>query len=320
MYQIETDHDVAIVGGGIAGLSAALMLARARIPVCVVDAPGESVYDGPTHNWLTNDGADKAALLARGRAEIESYPDVTIREDRVTGVDRDAFGYTLSLASGDEIEADKLVLSPGLSLTAGATGIDGFDERFGRDIFTCPYCHGYEQADRRIALIGTAEQDAMFAKLLSNWSGTLDYVAHDGPSAEMVAPVLEHLSSGSAHPGRVVRIEGEPGAPICVLDNGTEVAADVLFLSDLPGAGLSPLAESLGIEKGLHPQTGKVVFKTDATGRTPLGDLFLIGDARTGFSTLAGAANEGMVAGFMLSNEIIEARLKDAGVATDKAA
>ena len=91
-------------------------------------------------------------------------------------------------------------------------------------------------------------------------------------------------------------------------------------MSDLSGTGLSPLAESLDIEKGLHPQTGKVMFQTDATGSTPLGDVFLIGDARTGFSTLAGAANEGMVAGYMLSNEIIEARLKDVGVATDKAA
>lgn len=323
MYQIEADHEVAIVGGGTAGLSAALMLARARVPVCVIDAPGGTSHDGETHNWLTNDGADKAAILTEGQAEVARYPDATFREDRVTGAERDGFGYTLSLASGGTVEAKRLVLSTGAAWKPDATGIEGFDERFGRDIFTCPYCHGYEQADRRIALIGTGEQDADFAKLLANWTGALDYISHDGPAAEAVAPALERLSSGRAFSGRVARIEGEAGAPVCILDDGSEVAADAVFLADRPGTELSPLAETLGIEKGLHPQTGKVVFKTDAAGRTPLGDVFLVGDARTGFSTLAGAANEGMLAGFMLSNDVIESRLRDAGVpvaARDRAA
>lgn len=314
MYQIETDYEVAVVGGGTAGLSAALMLARARMPVCVIDAPGGTSYDGETHNWLTNDGTDKAAILAEGRAEVARYPDAAFRDDRVTGVDRDAFGYTLTLEAGETVEVKRLVLSTGAAWSPDATGIEGFDARFGTDIFTCPYCHGYEYADRRIALIGTAEQDADFAKLLSNWTGALDYISHEGPAAETVGPVLKRLSSGRAHSGRVVRIEGEAGAPVCILDDGSEIAADALFLSDRPGAEFSPLAEALGIEKGVHPQTGKVVFKTDAAGRTPLGDVFLIGDARTGFSTLSGAANEGMLAGFMLCNDVIESRLRDAGI------
>lgn len=317
MYQIKTDYEVAIVGGGTAGLSTALILARARIPVCVIDAPGPGSYAGETHNWLTNDGAKKSDILVEGLSEVDSYSDATLREDRVTGVERDAFGYTLTLSSGDVIEARRLVLSTGANWAPGATGINGFDQRFGQDIFTCPYCHAYEYSDRRIALIGTGEQDSNFLKLLSNWTSDLSYISHDGPETTKLSGVLGQVSKGEAHSGRVIRIEGEPGAPRCILEDGTEVDADVVFLSDVAGIELPPLAEALGIEKGLHPQTGKVVFKTDAAGRTPLGDVFLVGDARTGFSTLAGAANEGSIAGFMLCNDVIEARLKEVGVSAD---
>ena len=306
MYRMDTDFDVVIVGGGVAGLSAALILGRSHVSVCVVDDADAATYVGESHNFLTNDGETKASIVAKGAAELERYPKVEQRAGRVSAIERDAFGYTLSLRDGGEISTPRVIFAPGLSYPRNALGIAGFDERFGRDVFTCPFCHGFEYTDRRIALIGSNPNDGHFAKLLSNWSSDVTYLRHDGPDAGEEG--FSELPGDRLIDERVTAIEGEPGAPAAVLVDGRRVEADVIFVADLPGEGRWPLIDSLGVARGLHPITGKPVYKTDQVGRTDLGDVFIIGDARTGFSTLSGAANEGMIAGFMVTNDVIEAR------------
>lgn len=310
MYQIDTDHEVAIIGGGVAGLSAALILARARIPICVIDDPEGAVYRGEAHNFLTNDGETKARIVGKGAAEVARYPAAEQRRARVTSIENDTLAYELTLSDGTEVSSKRLIFAPGFCYPAGAMGIDGFDARFGQDIFTCPYCHGYEFVNRKIVLIGATERDGDFLRLLSNWSADLHYITHDGIEAKALGPSYSRFSSGRAIEGRVARIEGVTGAPIAVLEDRRKVSADVFFVADLPYDTSWPIIDALGVKRGLHPITGKPVYKTDQTGRTDLGNVFIIGDARTGFSTLSGAAHEGMIAGFMLINDIIEARTK----------
>lgn len=308
---MQTDHDVVVVGGGVAGQSAALMLGRAHVNTGLIDDPGAAVYSGETHNMLTNDGRTKAEIVSDGAEDIGRYPSVASYRDRVDAVEKDAFGYLLTLAGGRQVSTSRIVFALGYRYPTGAMGIDGFDERFGTDVFTCPYCHGFEYTDRRIALIGSTATDGHFLRLLQNWSSTVSYLRHDGPGAE--AEGFPELSGGVFLEERVARIEGAEGAPVAVLESGRRVESDVLFVADMPGDNTWPQIDALGIERGLHPVTGKAVYKTDAAGRTDLRDVFVIGDARTGFSSLTGAANEGMVAGFMLTNDIIEARSKAKG-------
>jgi thioredoxin reductase len=313
MYQIDTDFDVAVIGGGVAGQSAALILGRAHVSVCVIDDAEAAVYRGESHNFLTNDGKTKAAILAKGAAELARYPAVAQRQGRVAGIEKDALGYTLILAGGEEITVARVILAMGYRYSAGALGIDGFDERFGQDVFTCPYCHGFEYTGRHIAMIGSNPRDGHFLRLLSNWSAQITYIRHDGPDAS--GESFSDLPRARVANARAARIEGALGAPFVVLEDGARVAADVIFIADLPGDNTWPLIDALGIARGLHPITGKPVCKTDPTGRTDLRDVFVIGDARTGFSTLAGAAHEGMIAGFMLANDVIEARARSAAPA-----
>jgi thioredoxin reductase len=310
MYSIATDYEVAVVGGGVAGLSAAMMLGRARVKVCVIGDAAATLYRGRTHNFLTNDGATKQEILAKGQAELGQYPSIEQRVGRVVEITRDALSYELTLADGSELSARRLILALGLSYPAGSTGIDGFDERFGQDIFTCPYCHGYELSERRIVLIGSSERDADFLRLLSNWSPDLHYIAHNGPPGRTMAPILDQVADGSCVEGQVEAIVGDPGRPVAILQDGQRIEADAFFIADLPDTTSWPIIDALGIERGLHPLIKKPVYKTDAAGRTDLKDVFIIGDARSGFSTLAGAAHEGVIAGFMMTNDIIEARTK----------
>ncbi len=308
MYNSDVDYEVAVIGGGLSGLGAALTLARSRVSVVVIDDKDAALYKGVAHNFITNDGRAKADIIAGGMADLGRYPDATQYHARAVAIERDAFGYEISLSDGKVILSRRVIFALGYGYEKNAMGIDGFDERFGQDIFTCPYCHGYELSDRRIALIGTNERDGIFLKLLSNWTSQLHYISHAGPATSKLGMNFASVSEGIALDGKAVRVEGQIGSPVVTLDDGRRIEADAVYVGDLPFQNNSALIDALGIERGLHPMTGKAMYKTDATGRTDLGDAFIIGDARTGFSTLVGAAHEGMIAGVMLANDIIETR------------
>lgn len=306
MYEMAVDHDVIVIGGGIAGQSAALMLGRAHVSVGLIDDPDTAVYSGETHNMLTNDGKTKSQILAEAGDDLARYPTIIRHSTRAEAIEKDACGYAVTLTSGEVLTTAHLIFAMGYHYPANAMKIGGFDERFGGDIFTCPYCHGFEYTDRRIALIGSSTHDGQFLRLLSNWSSQLTYLRHDGPNLDTDA--FSNSPGNLLVDDRVSRLDGPLGAPVVVLEDGRRIETDVIFIADLPGGNRWSLIEGLGIEREPHSITGKPVYKTDAVGRTDLRDVFIIGDTRTGFSGLSGAANEGTLAGFMLTNDIIESR------------
>lgn len=309
MYATESDYEVIIVGGGVSGLSAALLLARSCVRVCLISDASKNMYKGKTHNFLTNDGETKEAIEAKGRLEIENYSGATMLEGTVSNVTRGTLEYGIELSSNKFLTAKKVIFAMGFRYPYDSTGIEGFDARFGLDVFTCPYCHGYELINRRIILIGTSDNDVPFARILSNWFNDVVYITHKGMSREEFESGVSGVQGLSIAAGVASEISGKIGSPLVALSDGADIKGDSIFLADLDGSASSwPLIDSLGIERGLHPLTGKAIYKTDAVGRTDLGNVFIIGDARTGFSTLAGAAHEGMIAGYMVTNDIIDER------------
>lgn len=312
MYITEADYEVVVIGGGVAGLSAALLLARSLVKVGLVHNESGALYRGETHNFLTNDGESKSTIENKGRKEVLQYPSATLIEGVVVAISKSAVDYTVDLADGKSITTKKLVFALGLRTVSNSTGIDGFDARLGFDVFTCPYCHGYELMQGKVVLVGTSENDVTFIRLLSNWFKDLTYITHRGASKADVELGIGSESSIEVIEGNAIAISGSTGSPMVAVSNGLKVEANTIFLADLSTNLSWPLIDSLGIERGLHPLTKKAIYKTDAVGRTDLGSVFIIGDARTGFSTLAGAAHEGMIAGYMLTNDIIEERERSA--------
>ena len=186
-------NDVAIVGGGPAGLSAALVLGRARRRVVVVDvgvprnAPATRM-----HGFLSRDGMPPADLLSAARAEVQRYG-VEIIEDRVVDV---TAGFALRLASTRVIEARHVLLTTG----AADQLPDVLDarERWGRDLLHCPYCDGWEVRDQPLGVLGTGAGSVEHAHLLRQWTADVILFTHTQPVADAERATLGAAGSGSS--------------------------------------------------------------------------------------------------------------------------
>src|SRR3954466_13565579 len=171
---METDgYDVVVVGGGAAGLSAALVLGRARRRVLVVD--GGAPRNAPAahmQGFLSRDGMPPAELLRAARDEVRRYG-VEIVEDRV--VDATA-GFALRLASGRTVHARHVLLASGA--VDELPDVLGARARWGRDLLHCPYCHGWEVRDQPLGVLGTGPDSVEYAHLIRQWSDDVVLFTH----------------------------------------------------------------------------------------------------------------------------------------------
>jgi thioredoxin reductase len=172
-------YDVVIIGGGSAGLSAALVLSRARRRVLVVDA-GEPRNAPATHlhGYLSRDGMPPAELLDAGKREVRQYGG-----DIVTAIVRDLVPdgrseFWVLLADGQRIPARRLLVTTGLR--DELPDIQGLSDRWARDVLHCPYCHGHEVRDRRIGVIGGTPGAVRYAQIVRQWTHDLVYFTPPG--------------------------------------------------------------------------------------------------------------------------------------------
>jgi len=166
-------YDVVVIGGGAAGLSAALVLSRARRKVLVVDAG--SPRNAPAahmHGYLSRDGMPPAELLAAGRREVTSYGG-DILDGTVTNLVAAGDGFTALLAGGQRISARRVLVTTGLR--DELPDIPGLRDRWARDVLHCPYCHGHEVRDRRLGVIGGPPGAARYAQIVRQWTNDLTY-------------------------------------------------------------------------------------------------------------------------------------------------
>src|SRR4249919_2602596 len=166
-------YDVVIVGGGAAGLSAALVLGRARRRIAVIDAG--SPRNAPAahmQGFLSRDGMSPADLLAAGRVEVTGYG-VELLEEQVVAIDT---GFFVRLAGGHVLKARRILVATGV--LDELPDIPGVRERWGRDLLHCPYCHGWEVRDQPLGVLGTLPGSVQHALLVRQWSDDVIFFAH----------------------------------------------------------------------------------------------------------------------------------------------
>ena len=163
----DVQYDVIVAGGGAAGLSGALLLARARWRVLVLDdgAPRNVPADG-VHNWLTRDGLPPAEIARIGRDEVTGYGG-EVRDARITAARATPSGFAVT-AGGREYTGRRLLATTGL--TDEIPAVDGLSERWGADVFGCPFCHAWEHRDTRIGVLSTGPHDLMKAHIAARWT------------------------------------------------------------------------------------------------------------------------------------------------------
>jgi thioredoxin reductase len=173
-----SDFDVVVIGGGAAGLSAALVLARARRTVLVID--GGARRNAPAahmHGFLSRDGLPPAQLLAIGRDEVIAYGGTILDGSVVDVAPSGTAEFCVGLANGDRFSARRLLVATGLR--DELPDIPGLRERWAPDVLHCPCCHGYEVRDERLAVIGQSPDAVRYAQIIRQWSDDVTLVIPD---------------------------------------------------------------------------------------------------------------------------------------------
>ena len=306
-------YDVVVVGGGAAGLSGALMLARSRRSVVVVDAgePRNSPAEG-VHGLLGHDGVPPGVLLERGREEVRRYGGHVVT-GLVVAASRDQDDFLVTLSDGRVVRARRLLVTTGL--TDALPAVPGLAERWGRDVVHCPYCHGWEVRDWAIAVLGSGPMSVHQALLFRQLSDEVTYVSHTVPpsdeQAEQLAARGVTLVDGEA---AGVEVDDDRLTGLRLVD-GTVVDVQAVVVSTRMVARTGFLAD-LGLEAVEHPGGVGQHITADATFRTSAPGVWVAGNvtdlsAQVGASAAAGAGAGAQINADLVAEETgraVEAR------------
>jgi thioredoxin reductase len=281
--------DVVIIGGSYAGMSAAMQLARARRRILVVDGGmRRNRFAATSHGFLGQDGRSPDAIAAEGKRQLLAYPTVQWLDGEAMQVTQAPDGFAVRTKAGQLVRTRLLVLATGV--VDELPEVPGLAERWGKHVFHCPYCHGYELGQGSIGVLAVSPVSLHHATMLPDWGTVtlftngaieLDEAQRQALAARGVTIELE-------------RVEGIVDAATVVLADGRRVVTDGLFTASRTRVS-SPVAEQLGCRFEESP-IGTYI-QTDALKATSVQGVFACGDAARMAGSVAFAVGDGVQAG-----------------------
>lgn len=304
--------DVIIVGGGAAGLSAALLLAQARRAVLVVDA-GEprNRFDDHMHGYLTRDGLDPKELVRLGREEAERFGAVVVRRRAVGARVREAGRrFEVELDDGEVAVGRRLLVATGIR--DELPDIDGIAEDWGAAVFHCPYCSGTEVAGQTVALLACGPESIAEAHLMLQYTDSVVLLTNDclsvpeasrrGLSARGIR-LVDGAVTGTRH-----RTDGSFSGVVHA--DGRETDCDFLLVSPTTHP-LRHLLDAVGATVRQEPDKDGIYVPSDDSGLTSAAGVWAAGNLRDGNAQVIDAAAQGVKAAIALNADLVHETMEE---------
>ncbi|MBD1384766.1 NAD(P)/FAD-dependent oxidoreductase [Mucilaginibacter rigui] len=296
----KNQYEVIIIGGSFAGLSAAMALGRSVRRVLVIDNGDPCNKKTPhSHNFLTNDGATPADITMAARRELAAYKTVKLVTDTVENVVQIDEGFKVTATKAQTFITKKVLIATGLKDIM--PNIPGFADCWGTSVIHCPYCHGYEVYQEKLAVFGNGDEGFEFAKLINNWSRDLTLFTNGistfNPGQEQ--KLKEH---------GIKVIQTKIAGIDCVnnqvqaikLIDGTEHAIRAIF-ARVPFKQHTDIPEQLGC---VLTEQGQI--QTDKFCATTIPGIYAAGDNSSPLRGVANAVANGTMAGVFINKALID--------------
>ena len=290
-------HDVIVVGGSYAGMAAALQLLRARRSVLVVDAgQRRNRFASHSHGFLGQDGADPAAIAATARRQLEAYPTLAWIDGLATGASgvRDAFA--VATEDGATHAGRRLLFATGVA--DELPPLPGLAERWGRSVFHCPYCHGYELGGGRIGVVATGPMSVHQAALLPEW-GAITFFTNGALALDPAARADLERRGVAVEETAVAGLEAHADVRLA---DGRLLSFAGLFTASraVPATGI---AEAMGCALMETPMGVQV--RTSEAKETSIPGVFACGDLARVPHSVSLAVGDGAWAGAQLHRSLV---------------
>lgn len=292
--------DVVIVGGSSAGLSAALVLGRSLRDVIVIDDRKPcNRFSRASHGFLTRDGAPPSELLRLAHEQLGQYPNVSLKAATALHIERTGTGFEIISSDASTLQARTVLLATGLH--DELPPLDGIKGLWGKSVFHCPYCDGFEVKGKAIAVYGVDKAALHQVIMLRNWTDNLALCVADGWN--LAAAQREKLTRLGIQviEQPVVTLESTEAAIQAIrFADGTSLACDALFIRPKT-AHRTAFAHDLGCKVDEHD-----VVQVDLRGRTSAEGVYAAGDISSPIRSVAIAVAQGAAAAYGINADLIE--------------
>ncbi len=289
--------DVIIVGGGPAGLSGALLLARCRRNILVIDtAEPRNKFSHALHGYLTRDGYSPEEFLKIARDQLLPYG-IKILRQAVLKIEKKEDFFIISTSKAKEFRTKNVLLATGL--VNKLPDIPGIEKFFGISAFHCPYCDGWEVRDKALGVHDTRKGAFDLSLALRSWSSDVTLFVHDLENKDQQKIRLLKRNGIKIHFEKIVKLEGKNGAlDRVILQSGKAIPIQALFINTGHDQH-SDLAASLNCE--FDP---KGVIKCSRTQETNVAGLYVAGDMTEDMQMIVMAAAQGAKAAVVINKKL----------------
>ncbi|GAA4422701.1 NAD(P)/FAD-dependent oxidoreductase [Pontibacter saemangeumensis] len=290
-------YDVIVIGGGPAGLNAAMLLGRSRRKVIVFDGgKPRNRWSRNMNGFLTSDGMNPREFIKRGRDELKKYS-VEVKDIEIASATYSKGEFVVNDAAGTVYRSRKLLLATGLK--DNWPEVEGFEAFYGKSVHHCPYCDGWESREKAIAVYGKDRSGIGQALAMKNWSDDVTLFTDGTDTLQRSDLELLELNEVKVEKRKILRLEGEDGMlQHIVLQDGEKRAQQAMFFSE-GTKQQSGLGEMLGCEF-----TSKGVIKTRRKQQSNIPGLYVAGDAARDMQMVVVAAAEGAKAGVAINMDL----------------